>query len=154
MEDEPPAPLNERYHKGDTVWRIQSVVNQTQSDELVVMDTREISSVQDLVAFAKLVNSGDRAAQRAKYLLTADLDLTGVDFTPSAPTAGSWAGGSTATPPATASPACSTGRDTTIRNLTVTVKEPVVPDTPLHAACSPSSGRAASSKILRWSRPA
>ncbi len=78
--DAVPDILKEDFSMGDTVYKIVSVTNleiQPHQSQII-----EISSAEELLAAAQRINEGGWLNQDDVYLLTADIDLTGVDFIP------------------------------------------------------------------------
>ena len=83
LQEEPADPIGRVYHKGDTVWQIAAVINLSEPvPPRAQYETVRIRTVDELLAMAAAINSGDRQAQQKRYLLEADLDLEGVPFTP------------------------------------------------------------------------
>lgn len=77
-----PKELSVIYKSGDTVYKIESV---TQRPELIPKpepQTIEISNAEELLAAAKRINEGKFENQWDNYVLTADIDLSGVDWIP------------------------------------------------------------------------
>lgn len=72
--------LKKDFSAGDTVYKILSVENlRSQPPQPQVI---EISNAEQLLEAAKRINEGGWLNQNDTYLLTADIDLTGVDFIP------------------------------------------------------------------------
>ena len=70
------------YQPGDTLYRIVSVTQR--ADLLPPQDSRviEIATAEDLLAAAERINKGGYLTQNDTYLLTEDIDLEGVEWTP------------------------------------------------------------------------
>ena len=79
---EVPSVFEGIYQPGDILYRIVSVTQRT--DLLPPQDSRviEIATPEDLLAAAKRINEGGYLTQNDTYLLTADIDMTGVEWTP------------------------------------------------------------------------
>lgn len=76
-----PAALAADYSQGDTVYQIVSVTN-LDMEQQPLCQTIEISNAQELLAAAERMNAGGWLNQHDTYRLTADIDLSGIDFTP------------------------------------------------------------------------
>lgn len=131
LENEPEAPANRVYHKGDTVWRIAAVTN---LHDLALPKAQyevvHISTVDDLHNLATAINSGDRQAQQKRYLLEADLDLEGIPFTPIGTNRPLMPNDIRDDSPQGFN-AVFDGQGHTIRNLSITLIAPESPDAPL-----------------------
>ena len=76
-----PAQLESEFHPGDTVYQIVSVQN-LEMEQQPLFRTIEISTPEQLLEAVQLINEGGWLNQYNTYLLTADIDLTGIFFTP------------------------------------------------------------------------
>lgn len=132
LAEEPAAPIDAFYHKGDTVWQIRSVANLTRSGRPAAAATKEIHTVNDLLEMAKTVNGDSRPDSQFDYLLCADLDLAGVDFTPIGTNRRLFGWWDERDPTRDGFNAVFDGQGHTISNLAVTAREPSDPDTSLY----------------------
>lgn len=131
LENEPEAPANRVYHKGDIIWRISAVTNLTEAAlPKAQYETVHISTVDELLNLASAINSGDRQAQQKRYLLEADLDLEGVPFTPIGANRPIMPNDIRDDSPQGFN-AVFDGQGHTIRNLSITLTSPDTPDAPL-----------------------
>ena len=76
-----PEALKEDFSEGDVVYQIVGVTN-LDMEQQPGRQTIEISNVQELLEAAERINAGGWLNQYDTYLLTADIDLSGVVFTP------------------------------------------------------------------------
>ncbi|MCI9406469.1 MAG: M56 family metallopeptidase [Oscillospiraceae bacterium] len=75
-----PDSLKSAFSVGDTVYQIVSITNlEVQPPQSQVI---EIANAEQLLEAAKRINEGGWMNQEDTYILTADIDLTGVDFIP------------------------------------------------------------------------
>lgn len=133
LENEPSAPINSIYHKGDTIWRISSVKNISATMlPQEQFETVNISTVEELLQMASAINSGDRAAQQKRYLLASDLDLEGVPFCPIGTNQPVLPNDVRDDSP-TGFNAIFDGQGHTISNLSISLTSPVNPESPLIA---------------------
>lgn len=81
LEEVPPL-FEETFQPGDTLFQLVSVTQRT--DLLPEQESQviEISTAEELLAAAKRINESGYLQQNDTYLLTADIDLTGVEWTP------------------------------------------------------------------------
>ncbi len=77
-----PEALAEQIAPESMTVRFVSVTNKTQPVNGQLTETVEIATPQELLAFAETINNGTWAQNRRRYLLTADLDMAGIAFTP------------------------------------------------------------------------
>ena len=80
--DTVPPELSKKFATGDVIYRLGTVVNLPLASLNADVKTVEIGTVEELLFFAKDYNENAWRYGGNTYLLTADLDLTGVDFTP------------------------------------------------------------------------
>ena len=76
-----PEALKEDFSEGDIVYQVVSVQN-LNMEQLPQRQTIEISNAQELLQAAERINAGGWLNQYDTYILTADIDLSGVSFTP------------------------------------------------------------------------
>ncbi|MDL2233946.1 hypothetical protein LJC63_10285 [Ruminococcaceae bacterium OttesenSCG-928-L11] len=80
---EPPAPPFGDIAAGEILPVLQGVETVWLEEEPAPrLETVEIGTAQELIAFSRAVNSGNWDAHKARYVLTADIDLTGVELAP------------------------------------------------------------------------
>ena len=77
-----PDVLSGMIQTGDTVYRIASVEQRPDLLPETVPQTIEIGSAEELLAAAARINEGKFENRFDTYLLTADIDLSGVEWTP------------------------------------------------------------------------
>lgn len=77
-----PEVLYGLYNKGDTVYRIISVANRPDLLPQSEPQTIEIATAEQLIAAAKRINEGKFEQRFDRYILTADIDLAGIEWTP------------------------------------------------------------------------
>ena len=77
-----PDVLSGMIQTGDTVYRIDSVEQRPDLLPETVPQTIEIGSAEELLAAAARINEGKFENRFDTYLLTADIDLSGVEWTP------------------------------------------------------------------------
>ncbi|MEG2833682.1 MAG: M56 family metallopeptidase [Ruthenibacterium sp.] len=77
-----PPELAKKFAVGDRIYRLTTVVNAPPAALNTDVKTVEIGTVDALLAFAKDYNEHGYAYVGNTYLLTADLDLTGIAFPP------------------------------------------------------------------------
>lgn len=75
-----PDDLSPKFNVGDEIWRIQDVV--MIKTEAPLGKTLEISTAQDFVAFVNEINTNGYTCVGNKYILTNDIDLSGVKIQP------------------------------------------------------------------------
>lgn len=80
MESVPEA-LKEDFSEGDIVYQVVSVQN-LNMEQLPQRQAIEITNAQELLQAAERINAGGWLNQYDTYILTADIDLSGVSFTP------------------------------------------------------------------------
>lgn len=76
-----PSEMAADFAPGDTVYQIVTVCNQ-EVETKALEETVEISNAQELIDAAKRINEGGWLDQFNTYVLTADIDLTGVEMIP------------------------------------------------------------------------
>lgn len=77
-----PEALKGIYQTGDILCQIVSVTQRPDLLPEIIPATIEISTVEELLAAVQRINEGRYQDQNNTYLLTADLDLAGVEWTP------------------------------------------------------------------------
>ncbi len=131
LQVEPVDPVSRVYHKGDTVWQLAAATNLSEpAPPKAQYEPVRIATVDELLAMAAAINSGDRQAQQKCYLLEADLDLEGVPFTPIGINRPLLTNDIRDDRPIGFN-AVFDGQGHTIRNLSVTLASPDSPDVPL-----------------------
>ena len=76
-----PEALKEDFSEGDIVYQVVSVQN-LNMEQLPQRQAIEISNAQELLQAAERINAGGWLNQYDTYILTADIDLSDVSFTP------------------------------------------------------------------------
>lgn len=76
-----PEALKEDFSEGDIVYQVVSVQN-LNMEQLPQRQAIEISNAEELLQAAERINAGGWLNQYDTYILTADIDLSGVSFTP------------------------------------------------------------------------
>ncbi len=79
---EVPNELSSLYETGDTVYKIESVTQRPDLLPAAEPQTIEISNAEELLAAVKRINEGKYENQWDTYVLTADIDLSGIEWTP------------------------------------------------------------------------
>jgi len=77
-----PEILSGLYKTGDTVYKIISVTHRPDLLPQSEPQTIEISTAEQLIAAAERINEGKFEQRFDRYILTADIDLEGIEWTP------------------------------------------------------------------------
>ncbi|MBQ2752094.1 MAG: hypothetical protein IJF25_05905 [Oscillospiraceae bacterium] len=122
-----PDILSELYKTGDTVYRIISVTHRPDLLPETEPQTIEIATAEQLVAAAERINEGKFEHQFDRYILTADIDLAGIKWTPiglnNSPLEWWWNTNHSVDPNLNGFNGIFDGQGYTIKNLTITEEQ-------------------------------